>query len=115
MASISLAGTVTCKQGESPVTFKKFETGELSTFSVVDREYVYSKPGEESLGQFYRVEVRGKPGQIASERLQRGDKVAIHGQLIQREYNGKVFLDVKNARVTYLEPRRDSSSSNDAF
>jgi single-stranded DNA-binding protein len=107
MASISLAGLVTCKQGESPVTVKVFDSGDsVATFSVVDREYVYAKKGEEAPGQFYRVEVRGKAAQIAAERLQRGDKIGVHGQLVQREYNGKTYLDVKGARLTYLEARR---------
>ena len=106
MASLSLAGTVTCKQGDSPVTVKQFDSTVLATFSVVDREYVYSKPGEEAKGQFYRVEVRGKAAEIAADRLQRGDKVAVTGQLVQRDYQDKVILDVKNARVTYLETRK---------
>jgi single-stranded DNA-binding protein len=116
MASISLAGTVTGKQGEAPVSVKTFDSGDsVATFSVVDREYVYAKKGEEAMGQFYRVEVRGKAAQIAADRLQRGDKVAVHGQLVQREYNGKIYLDVKGARLTYLEARRDAGSGDDAF
>lgn len=110
MASISLAGTVTGKQGESPVTVKTFDSGDsVATFSVADREYVYTKPGTESKGQFYRIEVRGKSAQIAADRLQRGDKVAVTGQLVQRDYDGKTYLDVKSARITFLEARRDSA------
>ena len=109
MATISIAGPVTGKQGEAPVTVKQFDSGDsVATFSVADREYVYSKPGEEAKGQFYRVEVRGKSAQVAADRLQRGDKVGVTGQLVQREYQGKIYLDVKNARLTYLEARRDT-------
>ncbi len=117
MASISIAGTITGKQGEPAVTVKQFDSGDsVATFSVADREYVYSKPGEDAKGQFYRVEVRGKSAQIASERLQRGDKVGVTGQLVQRDYQGKTYLDVKNARLTYLEPRRDAGGGGgDAF
>lgn len=116
MASISLAGLVTGKQGENPVTVKVFDSGDrVATFSVVDREYVYAKKGEEAAGQFYRVEVRGKAAEIAAERLQRGDKIGVHGQLVQREYNGKIYLDVKGARLTYLEARRDAGGEGDAF
>lgn len=117
MASISLAGTVTGKQGDSPVTIKQFDSGDsIATFSVADREYVYTKPGEESKGQFYRVEVRGKAAQIASDRLQRGDKISVVGQLVQRDYQDKTYLDVKNARITYLEARRDGGGGGgDAF
>lgn len=116
MASISIAGTVTGKQGDNPVTVKQFDSGDsVATFSVVDREYVYTKPGAESSGQFYRVEVRGKSAQIAADRLQRGDKVGVTGQLVQREYGGKTYLDVKNSRITYLEPRREAAGGGDAF
>ena len=117
MASISLAGTVTGKAGESPVTIKTFDSGDsIATFSVADREYVYAKPGEEKAGQFYRCEVRGKAAQIVADRLQRGDKVAVHGQLVQRDYNGKTYLDVKSARVTYLEAsKKDEGSGSDPF
>ena len=116
MASISLAGTVTGKQGESPVQIRQFDSGDsVASFSVADREYVYSKPGEESKGQFYKVEVRGKAAQIVADRLQRGDKVAVHGQLVQRDYNEKTYLDVKNARVTFLEARKDTGGGGDAF
>lgn len=109
MATLSIAGTVTAKNGEEAVTIKEFDSGDkVATFSVADRQYVYTKRGEESKGQFYRVEVRGKAAEIAADRLQRGDKVAGTGQLVQREYNGKTYLDVKNFQVTYLEARRDS-------
>lgn len=111
MASVSVTGLVTCKQGESPVALKQFDSGDsVASFSVVDREYVYAPKGEEALGQFYRVEIRGKAAITASERLNRGDRVGVSGQLVQREYNGRLYLDVKNARLTYLEKRKDSDA-----
>jgi len=111
MATISLAGTVTAKEGEPAVTVKEFDSGDkVATFSIADRQYVYAKRGEESRGQFYRVEVRGKAAEIAADRLQRGDKIAGSGQLIQREYNDKIYYDVKNFQVTYLEPKRETTS-----
>jgi single-stranded DNA-binding protein len=104
MATISIAGTVTGRPGESPVTVKTFENGDsVASFSVADRAYVYSKPGSERQGQFYRCEVRGKAAEIVIERIKRGDKVGVSGQLIQRMSNEKLFLDVKNASVTFLE------------
>lgn len=114
MASISIAGKVVCKEGTAPVSLKTFDNGNnLATFSVVDTEYVYTKEGEERFGQFYNVQVNGKAAEIANDRLQRGDRVAVHGQLVQRQYNDKVYLDVKNARVTSLEPRRDTADSSE--
>jgi single-stranded DNA-binding protein len=114
MASISIVGKVVCKEGTAPVSLKTFDNGNvLASFSVVDNEYVYAKEGEERFGQFYNVQVNGKAAEIANDRLQRGDRVGVHGQLVQRQYNDKVYLDVKNARVTSLEPRRDGPSGGD--
>lgn len=114
MASISISGTVTCKQGTAPVAVKTFDDGgKIASFSAVDREYFYVKKGEERFGQFYNVEVNGKAAEIAEERLRRGDRVTVHGQLVQREYNGKVYLTIKNGRVTYLESREESVAHSD--
>ena len=109
MASISIAGKVVCKEGTEPVSLKTFDTGgQVATFSVCDLAYVYTKQGEEKKGQFYSVQVNGKGAEIAVDRLQRGDRVAVTGSLVQRDYNEKVYLDVKNATVTFLEARREA-------
>lgn len=114
MATISIAGTVTGRPGESPVTVKTFENGDsVASFSVADRAYVHSKPGSERQGQFYRCEVRGKAAEIVAERIKRGDKVGVSGQLVQRMYNEKLFLDVKNASVTFLEDSPNRSQGNE--
>lgn len=114
MATIAIAGTVTGKAGDSPVTVKTFDNGDtVATFSVADRAYVYAKPGEDRQGQFYRCEVRGKAAEIVAERIHRGDKVGVSGQLVQRTYNEKLYLDVKNASVTFLESR-DQESGKDS-
>lgn len=114
MASISIAGKVVCKEGTAPVTLKVFDNGKLANFSVVDNEYFYVKQGEDRPGQFYSVEVNGKAAEIFADRLQRGDRVAVHGQLVQRVYQDKTYLTVKNARVTSLEPRREDAASGDS-
>lgn len=114
MATISIAGTVTGRPDESPVTLKTFPNGDnVASFSVADRAYVYSKPGSERQGQFYRCEVRGKAAEIAVERIQRGDKISVSGQLVQRMYNEKLFLDVRNAQITFLEDREGRPKSDD--
>lgn len=111
MAFASIAGTVACRPGDSPVTVRTFDNGEqIASFSVADLAYVWSKPGEEKQGQFYRCETRGKTAEIVIERLKRGDKVKVDGQLVQRTYNEKLFLDVKNAQVTFLSDRPAGSS-----
>ena len=112
MASISLGGKVTGKQGEPAVTVREFGNGgKVAKFSVVDSEYFYVKEGDERKGQFYSVEVTGKGAEIVADRLERGDRVAVHGQLVQRDYNDRTYLDVKNARVTFLEGRKDAPAA----
>lgn len=117
MATISIAGTVTGRTGESPVTVKTFQSANgaetIASFSVADRAYVFVKKGEDRQGQFYRCEVRGKAAEICSDRIQRGDKIAVTGQLVQRTYNDKLYLDIKNAQITYLEERKTESLERD--
>ena len=112
MAAISLGGKVTCKQGDAAVTLREFGNGgKIAKFSVVDNEYFYVKEGDERKGQFYSVEVSGKQADIVADRLNRGDQVTVHGQLVQRDYNDRTYLDVKNARVTFQTPKSDSDSA----
>jgi single-stranded DNA-binding protein len=112
MASISVVGKVVCKEGTAPVALKTFDNGNsIATFSVVDNEYFYVKEGEERFGQFYGVEVNGKAAAICADRLQRGDRIGVHGQLVQRQYQDKVYLSIKNARITTLEARRDTAAA----
>lgn len=117
MASIAIAGSITCKEGDSPVQIREFGNGgKAASFSVLDKEYFYVKEGEERYGQFYRCEVNGKAAEIVADRLQRGDVVGVRGQLVQREYGGKVYLDIKNASVTFLTYRDNTApASTDAF
>jgi single-stranded DNA-binding protein len=116
MASISVVGKVVCKEGTPAVALKTFgNDGKIANFSVVDNEYFYVKEGEERFGQFYSVEVNGKAAEIFAERLQRGDRVGVHGQLVQRQYQDKVYLTIKNARVVAQEPRRDDGKGDLPF
>lgn len=119
MATITVAGTVTGKQGESPVTVRTFQpktpggyAETLASFSVADRAYVYAKEGEERQGQFYRCEFRGRVAEIVADRVKRGDKISVSGQLVQRMYQDKLYLDIKNAQPTFLEPPKQNP---DAF
>ena len=113
MASISIVGKVVCKEGTPAVALKEFDNGgKIASFSVVDGEYFYCKEGEDRPGQFYSVEVNGKAAEIFADRLQRGDRVGIHGQLVQKVYQDKTYLTVKNARVVPQEPRRDGAGSS---
>lgn len=111
MASISIVGKVVGKQGQAPVALKEFDNGnKIASFSVVDNEYFYSPEGSERVGQFYTVQVNGKAAEIFADRLQRGDRVGVHGQIVQRTYQDKTYLDVRNARVTHLEPRPEQDA-----
>ena len=112
MASGSISGTVTGKADQPAVTLKTFENGDqIAVFSVADLEYVYAKPGEDRPPQFYRVEVRGKAAPIIAERLERGSRVTAHGQLVQREYNGKTYIDLKYARVIFMDRRQEENTA----
>lgn len=116
MASISIVGKVVGKEGNPPVSLKEFSNGsKIASFSVVDNEYYYVKEGDERFGQFYSVEINGKAAELFADRLQRGDRVGVHGQLVQRQYQDKVYLTVKNARVVSQEPRRDNDTSEIPF
>ena len=113
MASISIAGSVTGREGEPAVTVRTFNNGtRIAKFSVIDTEYVYAKNPDDKIPQYYNVEVFGKAAEIAEERATRKAKVAVHGQLVKREYSGKTYLDVKNARVQYLEPRTEAPAAD---
>ena len=110
MAQVNISGTVVCKQGEPAVTLKTLgESYTIAEFSVRDTEYFYYK-GDDKPAQFYKVQVGGKAAEFLPDRLERGDRVAVHGQLVQRDYNDRTYLDVKNARVTFLEGRKDAPS-----
>lgn len=114
MAQVNISGTVVCKQGEPPVTIKELGNNfKVAEFSVRDTEYFYYK-GDDKPGQFYKVQVGGKVAEFLPDRLERGDFVSVTGQLVQREYNGRTFLDVKEARVNQPYKER-GAGGNDAF
>ena len=111
MAAITTAGKVTCKEGTEAVTIREFGNGgKIAKFSMVDNEYFYVKEGDDRKGQFYSIEVNGKQADIVADRLKRGDRVCVRGQLVQREYNDRIYLDVKQASVTFMEDRRDDAA-----
>ena len=113
MAAITTAGKVTCKEGTEAVQIREFGNGgKVAKFNMVDQEYFYVKQGEDRPGQFYTCEVNGKQADIVADRLQRGDRVCVRGQLVQRVYNDKTYLDIKNASVTFMEDRRDGGGGS---
>lgn len=103
MATIALAGKVVGKNGESPVSLKEGKDYTIASFSIKDNTYCYFKNKDDNPGQFYRCEVLGKQATLATERLKRGDRVAVSGHPVWREYNGNKYLDVKNCQITFME------------
>lgn len=103
MAQITLVGTVCAgRKGSEAVTLRTTDGGlSFANFSVADQEYVQTRQGEEKRGQFYQVEVVGKAAEIAADRLSKGSFIGVAGQLVQRDYNDKVYYEVKNAKITY--------------
>lgn len=114
MANISISGTIACKEGSEAVQLKKVGNDlSIGTFSVLDKEWVPGKKDDnQKVGQFYRVEVVGKSAEIAADRLNRGDAVTVHGQLVQSEYNGKTYYTVKNSRLTYFYSGSNESAGS---
>jgi len=99
MAQVNISGRIVCKEGEPAVTTKTLgETYTVAEFSVMDTEYFYFK-GDDKPSQFYRIQVGGKQAELLPDRLERGDFVSVTGQLVQRVYKDKTYLDVKDARV----------------
>lgn len=115
MATISIAGKVVGKNGESPVSLKQGKDYTIASFSVKDNTYCYFKNKDENPGQFYRCEVIGKQATLAAERLNRGDRVAVTGQSVWREYNGNKYLDVKNCQLTFMEDSKEARSAEEPF
>jgi single-stranded DNA-binding protein len=116
MATIAIAGKITCKEGDPAVTLREFGNGgKTAKFNVVDKQYFYVKEGDDRKGQFYSVEVSGKQADIVADRLSRGDRISVTGQLVQRDYNDRTYLDVKQGQVTFLEDRVNSSASGPVF
>jgi len=113
MATISIAGKVVGKTGESAVSLKQGKDYTIASFSVKDNDYCYFKNKDENPGQFYRCEVIGKQATLAAERLNRGDRIAVCGQPVWREYNGNKYLDVKNCRLTFMEDSREAKTTVD--
>ena len=113
MAQATVSGTVVCKEGQSPVTIRELTPSyKVAEFSVRDTEYFYYK-GDDKPGQFYSVQVTGKQAEFLSDRIERGDFVSVTGQLVQRVWKDKVYLDVKDARVN--QPYKETSSSSSPF
>ncbi len=106
MAQATVSGTVVCKAGTEPVTLRQItDTYKVAEFSVRDTESFYHK-GDDRPGQFYKVQVSSKQAEGLVSRLQRGDFVCVSGQLVQRTWNDKTFLDLKDARVN--QPWKDN-------
>jgi single-stranded DNA-binding protein len=115
MAQVNISGTVVCKEGEPAVTLKKLgESYTIAEFSVRDTEYFYYK-GDDKPGQFYKVQVGGKAAEFLPDRLERGDFVSVTGQLVQRVYNDKTYLDVKDARVNQPYKERKEAGGDSLF
>ena len=116
MAQINISGTVVCKEGEAPVTLKTLgESYQIAEVSVRDTEYFYFKGDKEDKpAQFYKVQVGGRSAEYIAEKLERGDFVSVTGQLVQRVYNDKIYLDVKDARVNQPYKERSSGGGGNA-
>lgn len=115
MAQITVSGAVCggSKGGPAVVLKEITPTYKVAELSIRDTEYFYNK-GEDRPGQFYKIQITGKQAEIAVERLDKGDFIMATGQLVQREYNDRIYLDVKDAR--FNQPyKNDSNVNSDPF
>jgi single-stranded DNA-binding protein len=112
VAQASISGTIVCKEGDQPVTTKELGNNyKIAEFTVRDTEYFYYK-GDDKPGQFYKVQVSGKQAEYLPGQLERGDFVSVTGQLVQRTYNDRTYLDVKDARLNQpYKPRASAEPS----
>lgn len=116
MANVSITGNI----GRDP-ELRQAGQSQVLKFSVADAEYIYSKDGE-SPSQWYSCEVWGKSAERLSQRLAKGAKVTVYGQLVQRPYTSRstgkegISMDVKDARVSVLTKVESvSGNSGDLF
>ena len=113
MANVSITGNI----GRDP-ELRQAGQSQVLKFSVADSEYIYSKDGE-SPSQWYNVEVWGKSAERLSQRLAKGTKITVYGQLVQRPYTSKagkegISMDVKDARVIILSKVEAAGGGNSA-
>lgn len=113
MASVSITGNI----GRDP-EMRTAGQSQVLSFSVADNEFIPSKTGE-SPAQWFNVEVWGKQAERLVNRLGKGQKVAVHGQLCQRPYEGKngkgISIEIKQARVIELTKLEQSEPAADPF
>jgi len=115
MATITVSGTIVGREGEPVVTQKTLGSDfVIYEFSVLDTEY-YGGKKKDDRGQFYKVQVTGRQGEFLVNSLERRDFVSVTGQLVQREYNDKLFLDIKNARVNQPYKERKEAGGDSLF
>jgi single-strand DNA-binding protein len=113
MANISITGNI----GRDP-ELRQAGTSQVLKFSVADSEYIYSKDGE-SPSQWYSAEVWGKQAERLAAILQKGTKVTVYGQLVQRPYTSKagkegISMDIKDGRVSIVS-KKEAPAGGDAF
>ena len=115
MASISISGKIVGKKSDPAVALRQIGELSIAEFSVLDTDYCYFKNKDDNPGQFYKCSVTSKAAPWLAENLTHGSKVTVHGQPVWREYDGKKFLDIKNARVIAMDDRKNSTDENSLF
>ena len=112
MAHISIAGKVIATP-----EIRSFPSGtQTCTISVVDREYVKPKKGEEEApGQFYDVEVWGKYAELCVDFLRKGSRIACSGKAEWQEYVSKAgekrrVMKITDPSVTFLDTKEEKEA-----
>lgn len=54
---------------------------------------------------YYQAAIwRNQPVRVVLERVKEGDSITVSGEYGEREYNGKIYKDLKNARISWDNP-----------
>jgi single stranded DNA-binding protein len=93
-SGVFLTGRVT----KDPET-KQFSNSSVTSFSVL---WGYSDEKDENghrQGKFMDVDVWGKAGEDLASVIQKGDHLAVSGELRKREYDGKTYYSVSAQEI----------------
>ena len=109
MKSITIAGGI----GRDAETRTTQQGDKVTSFSVAVDDGV----GQNKSTMWFDVSIWGKRGEALSQYLTKGSRVAVSGDLSQREHNGKTYLTVRADQVTLLGggQRSDSRQSDSGY
>jgi single-strand DNA-binding protein len=92
-----ICGTATGNLGK-PAELRQTSGGPVLSFSVASN----TKVKGEKVTTWVRCSLFGKRGEALAQYLTQGTKVAVFGELSQREYNGKTYLEMRVSELDMM-------------